>query len=145
MKVFNESKEYEIFYYDLERGYLKQDRIITAHHEAVEGREAVYDYTVKRYPNGGVSRTPYIVTPAVEAKAAWDEYEDILVYVPYTDEEMKGKRAEEIKARLSELSQDFVQSWAGAHIADLEARKSEFATLHNELRGLLGKEPRIYY
>lgn len=65
------------------------------------------------------------------------------------------KRIAEIKKRLEELSQDFVQVQCGAdfgtridndgnviNIAD--ERISEFQTLHNELRALQGKEPREY-
>ena len=50
-----------------------------------------------------------------------------------------------IRKRLEELSQDFVQSMVGAYFPDLDERKKEFAELHNELRGLLGKTPRSYY
>ena len=49
-----------------------------------------------------------------------------------------------LRERLSQLSQDFVQAMAGAHFEDLEERKAEFQTLHNELRVLEGKEPREY-
>lgn len=49
-----------------------------------------------------------------------------------------------IQSRLNELSQDFVQASLGAEFSDLEERKNEFKTLHNELRALLGKEPRVY-
>ena len=54
------------------------------------------------------------------------------------------QRKEEIQERLSQLSQDFVQAMAGAYFEDLEERKAEFQTLHNELRVLEGKEPREY-
>jgi hypothetical protein len=53
-------------------------------------------------------------------------------------------RINEIKARLEQLSQDLIQAQAGAVFEDLEERKAEFQTLHNELRVLLGKEPREY-
>lgn len=49
-----------------------------------------------------------------------------------------------IQSRLNELSQDFVQESLGAEFTDLEDRKEEFRTLHNELRTLLGKEQRNY-
>lgn len=49
-----------------------------------------------------------------------------------------------IQSRLNELSQDFIQVSLGAEFTDLEDRKEEFRTLHNELRQLLGKEPRVY-
>ena len=53
-------------------------------------------------------------------------------------------RISEIKPRLEQLSQDLIQAQAGAVFEDLEERKLEFQTLHNELRILLGKEPRKY-
>ena len=49
-----------------------------------------------------------------------------------------------IQSRLNELSQDFIQVSLGAEFGDLEERKTEFKTLHNELRTLLGKGPRNY-
>ena len=53
-------------------------------------------------------------------------------------------RIAEIKPRLEQLSQDLIQAQVGAVFEDLEERKLEFQTLHNELRILLGKEPRKY-
>ena len=55
-----------------------------------------------------------------------------------------SKRVDEIKARLAELSQDFVQVTVGAKIENINDRIIEFQTLHNELRTLEGKEPRDY-
>lgn len=49
-----------------------------------------------------------------------------------------------IKARLEQLSHDIVQTLAGAEIEDIEERQKEFQSLHNELRCLLGKQPRKY-
>ena len=53
-------------------------------------------------------------------------------------------RIKNIIARLNSLSQDLIQAQAGAVFEDLEERKAEFQALHNELRSLLGKEPRDY-
>ena len=57
---------------------------------------------------------------------------------------IKQKRRTAIKNRLNELNQDFVQVLCGAVIDDIEERRQEFIALHNELRILLGKEPRKY-
>lgn len=61
-----------------------------------------------------------------------------------TQEELNNIRILEIENRLNELSQDFIQTSLGAVISDIEARKLEFKTLHNELRSLLNKQPRQY-
>lgn len=145
MRVFNESKTQELFSYDAEMGRLRPDRLLVMHHDEVFPLEGIGHYQYTNYPNGGVDRVWVWDVPPQEGKDAWDEYEDIMVYVPFTAEEMEAKRAEEIKARLAELSEDFVQVWAGAVIADIEDRKREFANLHNELRGILGKTPRTYF
>lgn len=60
------------------------------------------------------------------------------------EKEKNQIRIAEIKPRLEQLSQDLIQAQAGAVFDDLEQRKLEFQTLHNELRTLLGKEPRKY-
>lgn len=60
------------------------------------------------------------------------------------EKEQSFRRMAEIKSRLEQLSQDLIQAQAGAVFADLEERRLEFKTLHNELRVLLGKEPREY-
>jgi hypothetical protein len=120
--------------------------LVIKHHEAVEGTPEKFHYAVDRvFENGGVSYKRIVDAPAIPAKEAFDETEDILVFVPYTDEQLKEKRACEIRKRMEQLSQDFIQHWAGAQISDIEERKVEFATLHNELRSIMGKEPRLYY
>ena len=54
------------------------------------------------------------------------------------------QRIEEIKPQMQSLSQDFIQYYLGATIENIEERKAKFISLHNELRELLGKQPRFY-
>ena len=56
--------------------------------------------------------------------------------------ESNQSKISELKQRLSQLSEDLIQSTAGEIIADIDSRKAEFVKLHNELRVLLGKEER---
>jgi hypothetical protein len=144
MRVFNESKTNEIFYYDLESGWLKNDTIVLNHHAEIPAFEGVGHYEYKNYPNGGKDKVWVWDVSPVEAVPARDETEEILVYIPFTAEEIKKRRIAKIKERLSQLSEDFVQAWVGAQIDDLATRKREFAELHNELRVLLDKAPRFY-
>lgn len=60
-----------------------------------------------------------------------------------TQDELNKIRIAEIQQRLVELDQDIVQDIAGEIVPNIEERKAEFITLHNELRTLLGKEPRL--
>lgn len=83
--------------YDDALGYLKEDvRIV--HHAAVEGIPAKWHMEVtKEFSNGGKEVRKVIDDPGVEAKAAYDEEIPILVYVPYTQEELEAIEAEKSK------------------------------------------------
>ena len=80
---------------NLEIGYLKPESIVSIHHDATEAVEEIGHYEViAEYPNGGKDVKWVIDVPGVEAKDAWDEYEDIQRYVLYTEEELAAKEAE---------------------------------------------------
>jgi hypothetical protein len=54
----------------------------------------------------------------------------------------KNFDAQRIQAELDKLSQDIIQDMVGEKVPDIESRKARFFQLHNELRKILGKEPR---
>ena len=138
MKIYNELKTQELKEYDLKKGYLKEDKIIIKTHEAQKEVEEI----VAEYPNGGKDVKIVIDTPYQPAKDAWNEYEDIQIYIPFSQEQLKEQKISELKQRLSQLSEDIIQSTAGEIIDDIDSRKAEFVRLHNELRVLLGKSER---
>lgn len=110
MKVYNQEKTQEITNYDLTKGYLVSDKMLKEHHDAVEAKEAVYSTElIKEYPSGGKEYKTVLITPAVEPKEAWDEYEDIQVYIPYTQEELQAAYENSVNALIREkytLSQE---------------------------------------
>lgn len=148
MKIFNLEKTQELNEneIDLEKGYLKADRLLVKHHEAVEAREAVYKDREEKLPNGSKQVWKDLVTPAVKAKEAYDEYEDIQVYVPYTETEIKQRSDEksraELKAELAKIKEDIEQEVFGIVRNDYTEKKARAAEIINELRVLEGKEPR---
>ena len=74
---------------DLSLGHLVEEEVFVAHHPAVEAvREQWHYETVYEYLNGGRDVVKVVDVPGVEAKDAWDEYETIKRYVPYTEEEL---------------------------------------------------------
>lgn len=94
MRIIDESG-IEVESPDLEKGYLKNDSLLIMHHEAVEGVKEEFHYeTIAEYPNGGKDVKKVVDVPGVEAKEAWDEYENILRYVSYTEAELKIKEYE---------------------------------------------------
>lgn len=78
----------------------------------------------------------------IDLNKKWDGTKFVIISNPKVAEKEKQKRIEEIQQRLVELDQDIVQDIAGEIVPNIEERKAEFVTLHNELRTLLGKEQR---
>lgn len=88
MRILDENNV-EIISPDLSLGHLVEEEVFVAHHPAVEAvREQWHYETVCEYLNGGKDVVKVVDVPGVEAKDAWDEYETIKRYVPYTEEEL---------------------------------------------------------
>lgn len=144
-KVFDETKTQVIESPDFKKGYVKQDTLVVKTIPATEEiQEQGHWKTIMEYPNGGKDVEWVVDVEGQQAKPETYEYEDILVYVPYTEEELTQNEIYELEERLAQLTQDFIQMQCGAVFEDADARIKEFQTLHNELRTLLGKEPREY-
>ena len=113
MKIIDKNN-IEIETPNLEIGYLKPDRFFIQHHEAIEAVEEQGHYeVVAEYPNGGKDVEWVVDMPGVKAQEAWDEYEDILRYVLYDEEqlaemEVQRKAEEERQARYEVLMTDGV-------------------------------------
>lgn len=125
MKVYNENKTQELETYDLELGKLKVDKILKESHEAEPEVPAITVETkvaeitasggkveeiggkkykvVEEFPNGGKTVEEIKETPAIPAKEAYDEYEDIQVYIPYTAEELAERKQRKYEDRVVEL------------------------------------------
>ena len=88
MRILDENNV-EITAPDLTLGHLVEEEVFVAHHPAVEEVPEQWHYeTIKEYPGGGRDVVKVVDVPGVEAKDAWDEYETIKRYVPYTEEEL---------------------------------------------------------
>lgn len=109
MRIFNEDKTIELNRKDCDfkKGSLKED-VLTTHHDAVESVEEVGHYEVIReYPNGGKDVKWIVDVEGVEGHDAYDEIEQIQVYVPYSENRL---RAIELEAEMSEC-----EDWLSAH------------------------------
>ena len=88
-RIFNKTKTEELQNPDLMYGYLKKDKLLIAHHDAQEEvKEQTHLVLLHEYPNGGKEYEEVIDVPYQPAKEAWDEYEDIFVYIPYGQEQI---------------------------------------------------------
>ena len=129
MRVFDETKTNELTNYDLEKGYLIADKLFIAHHEASEGTDGVTRYEVLgEYPNGGRDLKLVTVVKPVPPKEAYDEYEDIQVYIPYTVEEL-AKRKEQKYVMLVEryIRERYSLSAELAILRQRDTKTEEFA------------------
>ena len=155
-RVFNQDKTQELEEYDLTAGKLVADKLFVRHHEAVpevvaktveekvaayqaegqsvEQHNGTYYLVVAQYPNGGKDIEEIFPTEAVPAKEAYDEYEDIYVYTPYTETELAAiaanKAISEAKAYLSKT--DYIvlkiaEATAEGDAAGVAALQEEYA------------------
>lgn len=148
MRVFNKAKTKELNEYDLTKGYLKEDILIT-HIEAVEEVKEQGRYeVVKEYPNGGKDVKWVIDVEGVKGQEARDEEEAILVYIPYTKTELKKiqnqNRIAELKQLLRESDYRAIKYAEGLYTEEeykpyKELRQS-YRNEINELEAQLGGE-----
>lgn len=97
MRIYDAALEHELQNPDLTRGKLESARRVTVHHDAVPAsvrREVMADTITADCPNG---LRQEIITPA---QAAYDEYEEVQRYMPYTAAELAeiAEKAEAEKA-----------------------------------------------
>ena len=142
MKVFNCDKTTILEEYDLSLGHIEED---TIHVSAVEGVEEQGHWKViAEYPETGGKEVEWVVDVAgVQAVPEHDE--DVLVYIPYTAEELARMAAEreiaELKQRLAETDYAVIKIAEGAATAEeyadvIEERKRARERI-NELQKVL--------
>ncbi|MGN0761660.1 MAG: hypothetical protein ACI4MV_06955 [Christensenellales bacterium] len=87
MRVFNQAKTQELTVYDLNKGRLVSDTVITVT-PAVAGQEEIGHYeTIAEYSNGGKDVAWVVDQPFIESKPEVKEVEEIQLYIPFTVEE----------------------------------------------------------
>lgn len=123
MRIFD-INDVELREYDKTKGSLKEDRRFVKHHEAIEAvKEQGHYNPIKVFPNGGRTVEWVVDVPGVKAKEAWDEYEDILRFIPFTEAELASNRIAELKQMLRDT--DYVT----IKIAEGVATKEEYADI----------------
>ena len=143
MRVFNKDKTIELNEYDLEKGYLKDDKLFVAHHERVLPQNAEWHYeVVKEYPNGGKVVEKVIDKPAVMPRDAYDEYEDIEVYVPYTEAQLADIEIFDLKDKLYLTDYQAIKYAEGClteeEYAEMKVQRQAWRERINELEAVIG-------
>lgn len=108
MKIYDATLEHELQNPDMALGKLETAKRVTVHHEAVPAsvRYKVMPGTVTSDCPDGLRQE--ITTPAQDA---WDEYEEVQRYVPYTDAELAdiAKKAQAEKDAADAAAKAFEQ------------------------------------
>lgn len=122
MKIYNETKTNVLENVDLEKGHLVTDKLLISHSDAVEPNTVYFEkhYYDKDGNLIGTSKNIDVEksTPYIPEK---NEYEDIQVYIPYTQKELAEKRIYELKANLSKTDYVAIKFMEGV-ITELELR-----------------------
>ena len=169
MRIFNEDKSTELFNPDQELGYLKKDRLLKEHHEAIpamviksaweiaqeliaQGKDVnlrsdgKWYVTTVVYPNGG-NEEEEIKDEIQEAKASWDEYEDIQVYVPYTVVELAVRKISKLKAKLAATDYNAIKYVEGEMSAEeyapIKAQRRVWRDEINALEAQIAEEGEV--
>lgn len=96
MRILDEkNKELSLESIDFSKGYLSNETIVLAHHEAVEERQGKsHIEVIQEYPNGGKDILTIWDEEPVKAQDAYDETEEIQRFHTYTDEKLKQREEE---------------------------------------------------
>lgn len=88
---------------DNSKGYLTEEKLLIAHHDATEFiPERGHYEIIAEYQNGGKDVEWIVDSPAVEAKEAYDEYETILRFIPFSEKELDEIEIISLKQKLAE-------------------------------------------
>jgi hypothetical protein len=141
MRTFDKTKTIELTEYDLEKGYLAGDILVTEIPEQKAVEEKFHYEVIKEYPNGGKDVEKVIDVEGKPYIAARTETEEIQVYTPYTEAEIKRiaakRKIEEIKAILKETDYKAIKYAEGFYTEDeyapIKAQRQEWRARINEL------------
>lgn len=128
----------ELHEIDEAKGYLVYERILVKRHEAIAAeKEEGHWETVKEYPNGGKDVAWIVDKEAVEAKEAWDEYEDIERFVEFTASELAARRIVELKSLLASTDYKILKVVEGAStLSEIAATIKQRAAWRKEINEL---------
>lgn len=130
MKIFNQNKTKELTTEEAnnELGYFTQDKLFVKHHDEIqEVKEEGHYKTIAEYPNGGKDVEWVVDIPYVAHEDAYDEYEDILVFSPFSKEELEARKEEKYQHTVESLiRQKYTMSQELATLRQRDSKPEEF-------------------
>lgn len=132
MRVFNQNKTKELTVYDLTKGKLVDDTIITTI-KAVKGQEEQGHYeVVATYTNGGQDIEWIVDQPYIKAQPKREEVEQIQVYIPFTAEEQAQYDQQRYENLVeSKIREKYTLSQELAILRQRDTKQSEYQEYFN--------------
>ena len=132
MRIFNQEKTQELFDVDETKGVFKKDKLFLRHVEKVE--EKSHLKVVKTYANGGKDVEKVVDVVGTEEH---DEFEDILVFVPFSEKELAQIEIEKLKQNLLETDYKAIKFAEGVlSEQDYEKTRNERQSWRNQINAL---------
>lgn len=146
MRIFNENKTVELTEYDESRGYFKEDVLESEIPEQAALEKKWHYEVVKEYPNGGKILEEVVDVEGKPYIPAHTEREEILVYIPYTEDELAMLAAEreiaELKMKLRDSDYQAIKYAEGmftlSEYAPIREQRQAWRDRINELEGEIG-------
>ena len=101
MEVYNKDKTEIVSEYDLSKGRLEHETRTIYHETVAEVVEQFHYEVVKEYENGGKDVEKVVDVEGKPGHDAYEETEDILVYIPYTETELQHIEDEKTYSELN--------------------------------------------
>lgn len=146
MRIFNENKTVELTEYDVKKGYLKEDVLETEIPEQAAVEKKWHYEVIAEYPNGGKDVKKVVDVEGKPYIPAHIEREEILVYIPYTEDELAMLAAEreiaELKMKLRDSDYQAIKFAEGMlsedEYAPIRAQRQAWRDRINELESEIG-------
>lgn len=138
MRIFNESKTQELINPDLSLGYLKPEELFIRHvpYQPPVKEEGHYE-TVSVYSNGGKDVRWVVDVEGMAEKEAYDEIENIQVYIPYNQKELSEMKIKELKRNLADTDYQAIKYAEGvlteSEYAPMKAQREKWRAEINAL------------
>lgn len=138
MRIFNQNKTQELFDVDETKGYLINDKLFVRHYDEV--KEQGHEEVLAEFENGGKELVWVVDVPAEKER---DEFEDILVFVPYDDMTLVKLEIENLKQKLFETDYKAIKFAEGLisekDYASTKIERQNFRNKINELEQKLAQ------
>lgn len=135
MRIFDETKTIELKETEQLVGKLVEDILIINHPKVEEVKEVGHYETIAEYPNGGKDVIWVVDVEGIQGKEAYTEEEKILVFIPYTEEEIRENKIKELRSRRKILLEAF-DKWEKAVLRGREIEDHAIMQWYQDLLDL---------